>query len=52
VEISNGYRADTDQTRLAIPPLKPGKYSWTVTALDANGNPIASSPPQNLTIAK
>ncbi|HJT18067.1 MAG TPA: hypothetical protein VJ853_11785 [Thermoanaerobaculia bacterium] len=52
LEISNGYRVETDQTHVALPALKPGTYSWTVTALDANGNAIASSPPQSLTIAK
>ncbi|HUJ13960.1 MAG TPA: hypothetical protein VL284_09255 [Thermoanaerobaculia bacterium] len=52
VEISNGFRVETDRTRIAVPPLTPGTYTWTVTALDAEGRAIATSPPQSLTIAK
>ncbi|HEY6842937.1 MAG TPA: hypothetical protein VI391_02130 [Thermoanaerobaculia bacterium] len=52
IEISSGFRVETDQTHIALPPLKPGTYTWTVTALDAHGNAIAVSPPQSLTIAK
>jgi len=52
VEIGSGFRVETGQTHIAVPPLKPGTYTWTVTALDAEGRAIAASPPQSLTIAK
>ena len=52
VEISSGYRLETDKTRIALPKLPPGNYAWTVTAFDAQGRPIAVSPPRTLTIQK
>ena len=50
VEISGGYQFETDKTRIAVPQLAPGTYTWTVTALDAQGKPLAVSPPRTLTI--
>lgn len=52
VDISNGYSVETTQTRIPMPALKPGVYTWRVTALDDRGNVIVTSPPQSLTIAK
>jgi len=48
------YRAETDQTRLSMPPqIRPGvEYRWTVTALDAQGRPLLSSPRRAFTIQK
>lgn len=50
VEISGGYQLVTDQTHIAVPQLPPGNYTWTVTALDGQGKPLAVSPPRTLTI--
>jgi hypothetical protein len=52
VEISGGYQLVTDKTRITIPKLAPGTYTWTVTALDAQGKPLAVSPPRTLTIQR
>jgi len=50
VEISCGHQLETSQTSIAIPKLPPGNYTWTVTALDAQGKPLAVSAPRTLTI--
>jgi len=52
VEISGGYSFETDKTRMAMPRLPPGNYTWSVTALDAQGKPLAVSPPRTLTIQR
>ena len=52
VEISGGYRFETDKTRIEMPKLAPGTYTWTVTALDTQGKALAVSPPRTLTIQR
>lgn len=52
VEISSGDQFETDKTQMPLPKLAPGTYTWTVTALDAQGKSLAVSPPRTLTIQR
>jgi len=42
----------TTHEPVAIPKLPPGEYTWSVTALDAQGRPVSVSSRRSLTIAK
>ena len=46
------FSATTTESRLPMPKLAPGEYAWTVTALDAQGREVASSPRRTFTITK
>lgn len=42
----------TTSEPVTIPKLAPGEYTWSVTAFDAQGRPVAVSARRSLTIAK